>query len=96
MITKKYSKDGKKCRVTFKLPVEINSGTVQLYGEFTNWVGQDMTRQKKGGFTLSIPLEAGRKYQFRYLLDDNRWTNDNEADGSIPNPYGSEDSVLNI
>jgi 1,4-alpha-glucan branching enzyme len=96
MITKKYSKDRKKCRVTFKLPVEINSDTVQLYGEFNNWVGQEMTRQKKGGFSLSITLEAGRTYQFRYLLDDSRWTNDNEADRFVPNPYGTEDSVLEI
>ena len=96
MITKKYSKDEKKCRVTFKLPIELDSETAQLYGEFTNWVGQNMTRQKKGGFSLSITLLAGHKYQFRYLLDGNRWENDPDADTFIPNPYGSEDSVLDI
>ena len=96
MITKKYSQDGKKCRVTFKLPVEINSETVQLYGEFTSWVGQNMTKQKKGSFTLSITLPAGHKYQFRYLLDGNSWENDTQADAFVPNPYGSEDSVLDI
>jgi 1,4-alpha-glucan branching enzyme len=96
MITRKYSKDQKKCRVTFKLPVEINSETVQLYGEFNNWVGQEMTRPKKGGFSLSMTLEAGRNYQFRYLLDGSRWINDNEADRFVPNPFGSEDSVLVI
>ena len=96
MITKKYSQDRKKCRVAFKLPVDTNSETVQLYGEFTNWVGQNMTRQKKGGFSLSITLPAGHKYQFRYLMDGNRWENDPDADTFIPNPYGSEDSVLDI
>ena len=96
MITKKYSQDGKKCRVTFKLPADTNSDTAQLFGEFNNWVGQIMTKQKKGGFTLSITLPPGKKYQFRYLLDDNRWENEYQADGFIPNPYGSEDSVLDI
>lgn len=96
MITKKYSQDRKKCRVTFKLPPDIDSETVQLYGEFTSWVGQNMTRQKKGGFSLGITLPSGRKYQFRYLLDGSRWINDPEADGSIPNPFGSEDSILEI
>ena len=96
MITKKYSQDRKKCRVTFKLPVETNSESVQLYGEFTDWVGKNMTRQKKGGFSLSITLPAGKKYQFRYLLDDQRWENDPDADSFIPNPFGTEDSVLDI
>ena len=55
-----------------------------------------MTRQKKGGFSLSITLLAGKKYQFRYLLDDQRWENDPDADSFIPNPFGTEDSVLDI
>ena len=96
MITKKYSQDKKKCRVTFKLPVEIASEKVQLYGDFNNWVGQNMTELKNGSFSLSITLPAGRKYLFRYLLDGDRWENDTQADSSVPNPYGSEDSVLDI
>jgi 1,4-alpha-glucan branching enzyme len=96
MITRKYSQDQKKCRVTFKLPIQTASERVQLYGEFNNWVGQDMTKLKTGGFSLSITLPAGQKYQFRYLLDGDRWENDSEADAYIPNPYGSEDSVLEL
>ena len=96
MITKKYSQDGKKCRVTFKLADDINSETAQLYGDFTKWVGQNMTKPKKGGFSLSITLLSGQKYQFRYLLDGNRWINDPQADAFVPNPFGTEDSVLNL
>ncbi len=96
MITKKYSQDKKKCRVTFKLPAQIAGEKVQLYGEFNDWVGQNMTKQKAGSFSLSVTLPAGRKYQFRYLLDGDRWDNDPEADAYIPNPYGSEDSVLDL
>jgi 1,4-alpha-glucan branching enzyme len=96
MITKKYSQDRKKCRVTFKLPVEINSQTARLFADFNNWVEQKMTRQKSGGFSLSVTLPAGNKYRFRYLLDDNRWENDPQADGYLPNPYESEDSLLDI
>jgi hypothetical protein len=55
-----------------------------------------MTKQKKGGFSLSITLLAGNKYRFRYLLDDNRWANDTQADGYVPNPYDSDDSILDI
>ena len=35
MITKKYSKDGKKCDVTFELPAEINSSQAYLCGDFS-------------------------------------------------------------
>ena len=96
MITKKYSQDKKKCRVTFKIPADIASEKVQLYGEFNDWVGQKMTRQKSGFFSLSVTLPAGRKYQFRYLLDGDRWENDPKSDAFIPNPFGTEDSVLDI
>lgn len=96
MITKKYTQDNKKCRVTFKLPVGVGSEKVQLYGEFNDWVGQDMKKQKTGHFSLSITLLSGRKYQFRYLIDGDHWENDTQADAYVPNPYGSEDSVLNI
>ncbi len=96
MITKKYSQDKKKCRVTFKFPLEKAGETVQLYGDFNNWVGKNMTKLKTGSFSLSINLAAGQKYQFRYLIDGERWENDTQADGFVPNPYGSEDSVLKI
>ena len=96
MLTKKYTQDRKKCRVTFKLPEEVGGDKVQLYGEFNDWVGQDMKKQKTGNFSLSITLPAGRKYQFRYLLDGNHWENDPQADAYVPNPYGTEDSVLDI
>ena len=96
MITRKYSKDKANCRVTFKLPLDISGEKVQLYGEFNNWKGEKMKKLKTGGFSLSITLQAGQKYQFRYLIDGERWENDSDADGFVPNPYGSEDSVLNI
>ena len=41
-------------------------------------------------------LEAGRQYRFRYWLDNERWENDWAADAYLPNPFGSEDSVVAI
>ncbi len=34
--------------------------------------------------------------RFRYLLDGERWENDWAADGYVPNPFGSEDSLLEV
>ncbi len=54
-----------------------------------------MRKLKNGSFTLTIDLEPNREYQFRYLLDDEIWENDEEADKYISNPYGdSENSVV--
>jgi hypothetical protein len=53
-----------------------------------------MKRRKDGSFTLTLSLKSGQQYRFRYLLDGERWENDAAADGSAPNPFGSEDSLL--
>jgi hypothetical protein len=38
-------------------------------------------------------LPAGRRYQFRYLVDG-QWRTDYHADGYASNEYGSQNSVL--
>jgi hypothetical protein len=53
-----------------------------------------MTKRKGGRFSVTLTLEGGRSYRFRYLVDGHRWENDPAADGYIPNEYGSEDSVI--
>ena len=37
-----------------------------------------------GEFKVTVDLEVGREYQYRYLLDDRRWTNDDDADRYVP------------
>ncbi len=96
MLKKSYTKTGQTCRVTFKLPAEINAETAVLCGEFTDWESQakPMKTLKKGGFSLTLSLPASQSYRFRYLLDGERWENDWQADGYIPNGFGTEDSLV--
>lgn len=98
MLKKHYSKTGKVCRVTFKLPAEVQAVTAVLCGDFNNWDIEDspMKRLKDGGFSKTISLPAGQSYRFRYLLDYSRWENDWEADAYVPNVHGSEDSLLQV
>jgi len=98
MITKSYTKTGNFCRVTFKLPPEVNAGNAVVCGEFNDWDtnARPMTPTKAGGFYTTFSLPCGRSYRFRYLLDGDRWENDAEADGYVPNDYGSEDSVVKL
>jgi 1,4-alpha-glucan branching enzyme len=98
MVKKNYSKSGQICRVTFKLPAEVEAQSANLVGEFNDWDNQatPMKRLKDGSFSATVSLEPGRNYRYRYLLDGERWENDWEADAYFPNEFGSEDSVVAI
>jgi 1,4-alpha-glucan branching enzyme len=98
MLKKAYSKAGHSCRVTFKLPTEVGARSVALCGEFNDWdkSTHPMRQLKDGSFSLTITLEPGQSYRFRYWLDGERWENDWEADAYIANEFGSEDSVVEV
>ena len=97
MIQKKPRKNGKTALVTFTLPKEMEAGEIHLCGEFNGWDEQalPLARRRDGRFSTSLSLPRGR-YRFRYLLDGTRWENDESADAYVPNPFGTEDSVIEI
>ena len=98
MLIKNYSKTGAICRVTFKLPAEVDAQTANLVGEFNNWdeTAHPMKRLKDNSFSLTISLPANQAYRFRYQLDGERWENDWSADAYVPNVHGSEDSIIQL
>jgi 1,4-alpha-glucan branching enzyme len=98
MIKKNYSKSGKICRVTFKYNNSDKYGDATLAGEFNSWSFQEnpMKKLKNGSFSVTISLQAGNSYQFRYVLDDDTWINDEEADSYVSNKYGEENSVVTV
>ena len=98
-IKKQYLKSKPVCKVTFRLPGEAvgSAESANIVGEFNDWniYATPMKRLKNGSFTLTIDLEPNREYQFRYLLDDETWENDGEADKYVLHPYGDgENSVV--
>lgn len=99
-IKKKYLKARPACQVTFVLPKEAapEAESVCVLGEFNNW-SQDahpLRRLKNGDFTVTLELESGRSYRFRYVIDGWKYENDWYADRYEPNPYGGEDSVVDV
>ena len=98
MLIKNYSKSGTICRVTFKYNHSEGSQNAALVGEFNNWSGEEnpMKKLKNGGFSVTISLQAGHSYQFRYLLDGKTWVNDAEADSYVTNQYGEENSIVSV
>jgi predicted flap endonuclease-1-like 5' DNA nuclease len=97
-IKKTLTKDKKKCKVTFSLPAEVapNAKSVRVVGDFNNWnwsKGVKLTK-KKNQFQGAAELKAGQRHEFRYLIDNNRWENDWQADGYCATPYGCDNSVI--
>lgn len=98
MLKKSYSKTGNYCRVTFKLPTEIEAEEAAVCGEFNDWnpEANQMRQLKDGSFSATLSLPTGQSYRFRYLLDGERWENDWEADAYVPNEHGTDDSVVEV
>lgn len=98
-INKNYQSAKGTCKVTFSYPASAAEGvkTIQVLGDFNNWDVKVAPKMKKSKdeFSATVELAAGKIYEFRYLLDGNKWDNDFNADNYIPAPYaGVKNSVL--
>lgn len=98
-IKKQFLKSKPICKVTFKVTKEQanNASKISLLGDFNHWDEESgaMKALKDGSFTMSLDLETGREYHFRYLADSQIWMNDAEADKFVPSGYGdAENSVI--
>jgi AMP-activated protein kinase-like protein len=82
--------------VTFTLPGEVGAGNVLLCGDFNDWSAGNIAlhRGSDGAWQVTLPLEPGRSYRYRYLLDGERWENAWHADWYEPNAFGSTNSVV--
>ena len=108
MIKKVYNKTKKVCKTTFSLPKEAvaTAKNVALLGEFNNWDQNEpvvMKKAKDGSFKATLELPVGRKYEFRYLIDNAVWANDWAADDytfisqfNIDNSVVAVDEVLDV
>ncbi len=98
-LKKRFLKGRPVCKVTFNIPQEAvdEAQTVHVVGEFNNWdvYATPMKRLKDGSFTVTVDLDQGVEYQFRYLIDETIWENDWNADKYVPSHYGNcENSVV--
>ncbi|MGI5939695.1 MAG: isoamylase early set domain-containing protein [Thermoleophilia bacterium] len=99
-IQKEYREDSPLCRVTFTLPKAAapQAEQVCIVGEFNDWStdATPMQRRADGEFFVTLELEKNRSYRFRYLIDGTTFENDWNADRYDPNPYGGNDSVVEV
>jgi 1,4-alpha-glucan branching enzyme len=89
-------------KVNFILSAHIagNATTGVLLGDFNNWdaaLGCPLKKDKTGALKCTIALEAGKTYQYRYLLNDGRWVNDANASSYASAPsFQVENCVVTV
>ena len=95
MLKKKYFKTKEECEVTFEFGSN-GAKEVQLMGEFNNWkpIAMKKVKSKNAAFKTKVRLPKDSQFQFRYLIDDTVWENDEAADAYCPNGQGTENSVV--
>lgn len=97
-LKKNYLKSKPVCKVTFEIPGSLvaEAKEVALVGEFNEWDASQtkMRKLKDGSYTRTLDLEVGQPYQFRYLLDGEKWINDPAADAFVPSGVSVEENCV--
>ncbi len=71
-----------------------DANSVVVVGEFNGWQPIPLKKVRKGMWKLTLDVPPGT-YQFRYLVDNHYWAND-ESTPTVPNPFGTENSVFEV
>ena len=102
MLKKQFVKSRNIYKVTFRLAKHEQPGyvlsSVNLVGDFNDWSKTDTPMQplKNGDYKVTVELEAGSDYEFRYLLNDEKWYNEWEADEYILGDFGKDNCVIEL
>ena len=97
MLNKRNMARGK-VRVTFTMPPIDQVQQLNLVGDFNQWskVSTPMQQGADATWSVTITLDSGRDYQFRYLANGADWHNDWAADAYLPNEFGTDNSVVSL
>jgi len=98
-IKKRIFKTKPLAKVTFEIDKEVAEKieTASVVGDFNNWdpTSHVMMRKKGKSLSITVELEKGKEYQFRYLLDGRTWVNEPNSDKLVKTHFGdSENCVL--
>ncbi|WP_070969324.1 isoamylase early set domain-containing protein [Vibrio sonorensis] len=95
MINKRFFKTKDEVEVTFELPAAEVEGGVALVADFSDWQPTKMKKvAKTQSYKCKVRLAKDAQYEFRYLMDNDVWLNDPNADQYKPNGFGEDNSVI--
>jgi len=83
-------------QVTFTLPDSIWADRIHLVGDFNGWdrTSHPFQRDRAGRWILTVELDLGRAYQFRYLRDGQDWMSESQADACVCDRGGTDNFVV--
>jgi len=93
MLKKRFFKTNDDCEVAFEVASD-DAESVALVCEANGWEPIEMKKNKAGAFRTRLRVPKSRRFQFRYLVDQHAWVNDEDADGYVRNQFGGENGVL--
>ena len=101
MLKKTYTKNKSKCKVTFKFEPteEVQVDTIQVVGSFNGWGNEKkhfLKKRKDGTYSLSVNLNSESSYEYKYLVNENEWYTDSNAENLVWNIYGSQNALLEV
>ena len=86
---------GKPVKVTFTLPPSETPEPVSVLGDFNDWdpLAHPLKKRSNGTRSVSIELEPGRRYSFKYLSHGGTWFTEPEVEHQA-NEYGETNSII--
>ncbi len=94
-IHKSTARENGMVRVTFRMPAVDDCERLYLVGWFSEWDESvyPMEREAGGDWAITLELEAGCTYEYRFRTLDGRWLND-PARPSAPAALGLNTSFI--
>jgi len=98
-LEKKYLKSKPLCKVKFVAPEPLvaSANSIFLAGDFNDWNFQQtkLRKHKDGRLATTLDLQTGTEYQYRFVVNGEKWENDYAADKYVPsNVCSAENSVV--
>ncbi|KAB7732166.1 glycoside hydrolase [Rudanella paleaurantiibacter] len=97
-LAKQFLKSKPVAKVTFELPAEAVNGAkvVSLVGDFNDWdvAAQPLKKQKDGSYKTTVELPVGKEYQYRFVIDGEKWENDWAADKYVASGVSTDDNSV--
>ncbi len=82
-------------RITFSLPSSIWADTIYLVGDFNNWnTTATPLRLDESDWSITLDLDIDQAYEYRYLVNNDEWLSDWNADNNICDRDGLTSSVV--
>ncbi len=95
MINKRFFKTKDEVEVTFEVPAEQVGQSVAIVADFLDWQPTEMKKvAKTKSYKFKTRLPKDSQFEFRYLVDNEKWINDSAADQYLANEFGEENGLV--